>query len=812
VGLSPSVQDQKKLFKREAEIWIGLEEHPNLVPAYAYYEFPDQNNRPFLSMKYVQGRSLQAILAREGGYLAPLQALDYAVGVCEGMANVRHKAKPDLALIHRDISPDNVLIEANGNRAEVTDFGISKYEGEKTGGHIVGKLAYMAPEYARMAGLGTVRIEDIDRRVDIYSFGVMLYQLLSGAFPIVSSGDRFSWMNEKRSPPRPLRERLPPDAAGIPENLENLVMRCLNKDPGQRLQTWGELVDGLRSVREVLERHPGYLVCTGKRCGFRSRAEAGAKQCPLCDGLLIEPSHKLPPPPPPPLPDTLTREIERNKRKEALRRKRNTPASAPIMAAVPRPAPASAAEPGFVIVPAGSYRLGVVAACLDRLRDESDGYDLSALAEPEGRTAVLGGFQIGRTAVSEEEFSQFERETGYRSGRPPVPDAQGQARLPVVGVVFADAEAYCEWAKGRLPSPVEWEAAARGSDGRCYPWGDVFAADLCTCAEKRSRGRTPVDAHPGGASPFGLLNCAGNTGELVDGGRGTMKQVCGGSYEDRVRFHGVLWGRLWHVAPTTRHQAVGFRVAKELEGVRTAPGSFKPRFVRADGGRFQVGCDPALVPQLCDRYPLAEPTIAWLKQHPLRVVTLPPFEIGAYPVTNEEYFAFVAAVRHRVPKHWRDASWTWNGRPFLDKYRYHPVVHVTRDDALAYCQWLSARDGLSYRLPTREQWEAAARGPEPQLYPWGDAMASGVCNGNEARLARTTDVREHAEGDSHCGCRQMAGNVFEWLSHDDGGARYMRGGSFATATEVFGLTFFELKIEGGKDYQTDQVGFRVVRS
>ena len=129
----------------------------------------------------------------------------------------------------------------------------------------------------------------------------------------------------------------------------------------------------------------------------------------------------------------------------------------------------------------------------------------------------------------------------------------------------------------------------------------------------------------------------------------------------------------------------------------------------------------------------------------------------------------------------------------------------------AYCRWLG-EDGRSYGLPTREQWEVSARGPEPRLYPWGDEPSSGSCNGNEARLARTTDVREHAAGDSPAGCRQMAGNVFEWLSHDDGGSRYMRGGSFATAAEVFGLTFFEMQIGGGEGFQTEQVGFRVVRS
>ena len=290
-----------------------------------------------------------------------------------------------------------------------------------------------------------------------------------------------------------------------------------------------------------------------------------------------------------------------------------------------------------------------------------------------------------------------------------------------------------------------------------------------------------------------------------------MKLVRGGSYEDRGRIHGVLWGRLWHIASSVRHPAVGFRLAKGLHVSQAAPAPFTPRIVRVEGGRYRVGCDLDLVPQLRDATP-------WRSRRSLGSSSTRSDPSRSHHsrsvLTRSQTRSTSRSLPRRGtgPNHWRAEPWAWNGRPFLDKYRYHPVVHVTRDDALAYCRWLGGQDGRMYELPTREQWEAAARGPEPRPYPWGDGLPSSkLSNGNEALLARTVDVREHPDGDSHCGCRQMAGNVFEWLSHD-GGARYMRGGSFANATEVFGLTFFEMQIEGGKDYQTEQVGFRVVRS
>jgi formylglycine-generating enzyme required for sulfatase activity len=208
--------------------------------------------------------------------------------------------------------------------------------------------------------------------------------------------------------------------------------------------------------------------------------------------------------------------------------------------------------------------------------------------------------------------------------------------------------------------------------------------------------------------------------------------------------------------------------------------------------------------------PFSDSVLDGFRRNQLRIVFLDEFEISVFPVTNEEYWQFVQDTGHPVPQHWRDRPYAWTGRPFLQKYAYHPVVHVQHRDAVAYCEWRGAKDTRRrYRLPTREEWEAAARGPEPRVYPWGDVFEASRCNAGESHWARTCDVRAYEPGDSPQGCRQMTGNVFEWLQDESGRRRFMRGGSFARSCEVFGMGFFEM--ETNDTYESGEAGFRIVR-
>jgi formylglycine-generating enzyme required for sulfatase activity len=131
--------------------------------------------------------------------------------------------------------------------------------------------------------------------------------------------------------------------------------------------------------------------------------------------------------------------------------------------------------------------------------------------------------------------------------------------------------------------------------------------------------------------------------------------------------------------------------------------------------------------------------------------------IGRFPVTNAAF----AALR---PDHPRVAD------PQLAD---HPVVLVTRADALAFCAWAGGR------LPTGAEWEAAARGDDERPWPWGHTFDADRCNCAEAAWGWTVPVRTHPDGAAPCGAEQLAGNVWEWVSDsDEDGWGVVRGGSY----------------------------------
>jgi len=159
-----------------------------------------------------------------------------------------------------------------------------------------------------------------------------------------------------------------------------------------------------------------------------------------------------------------------------------------------------------------------------------------------------------------------------------------------------------------------------------------------------------------------------------------------------------------------------------------------------------------------------------------RVATFPRFAIDETPVTNAQYAEFLSLSRYR-PRHRENFLRHWvNGRP-VGGSEDHPVVYVDLDDARAYAHWAGKR------LPTEEEWQYAAQGPDGRRYPWGDEMEAGRCNGGET--GSTTPVKAHPAGRSPFGCYDMCGNVWHWTESErsDGHTRFciIRGGSFFAA-------------------------------
>lgn len=160
----------------------------------------------------------------------------------------------------------------------------------------------------------------------------------------------------------------------------------------------------------------------------------------------------------------------------------------------------------LLYVPAGPFIMG---------SNEGDPDEAPMYAE------TIGGFWIYRCEVTNRQFAKFVKETGYvtepeRDGSPDTwrehyPPGQGD--YPVVNITWSDATAYCNWAAMWLPSEKQWEKAARGTDGRTWPWGNEWSTGMANTFESRFRSAAPVGSFPQGASPYGCLDMAGNVWE-----------------------------------------------------------------------------------------------------------------------------------------------------------------------------------------------------------------------------------------------------------------------------------------------------------
>jgi serine/threonine protein kinase len=224
-------EEARTRFVLEAQTAAGLS-HPNIC---TIHEINEENGKSFIAMEYVKGQSLKAKI--ESGPLEEQEALDIAVQVAEGLEEAHKKG-----IIHRDIKSANIMITEKG-QAKVMDFGLAKVKGSTIltrEGTTLGTVAYMSPEQARG--------EDVDRRTDIWSLGVVLYEMLSGELPF--KGDReasilYSVVHEE---PRPLKA-IKPD---IPTELQQIMNRALKKKPESRYSSAAEMIKDLRKYQDVL--------------------------------------------------------------------------------------------------------------------------------------------------------------------------------------------------------------------------------------------------------------------------------------------------------------------------------------------------------------------------------------------------------------------------------------------------------------------------------------------------------------------------------------------------------------------------------
>jgi serine/threonine protein kinase len=240
--------DRQARFVQEAKAASSLN-HPNIITV---YEIDTTAELPFIAMEYVDGKTLDRLIPSHG---MPLDdALRYAVQIT-GASSDAHAA----GITHRDLKPANVMVTDKGN-VKVLDFGLAKlseHSGEGSGlaggtavatagmqqlkteeGTILGTFSYMSPEQAEG--------KKVDGRSDIFSFGVMLYQMLTGLRPFRGDSRLSTMAAILREEPRPAGELV----TGLPAEVDRVLARAMRKDPARRFQTMADLKVALEELRD----------------------------------------------------------------------------------------------------------------------------------------------------------------------------------------------------------------------------------------------------------------------------------------------------------------------------------------------------------------------------------------------------------------------------------------------------------------------------------------------------------------------------------------------------------------------------------
>ena len=245
-----SNQDRMRRFKQEATSAASLN-HPNIAHI---YEIGQSGDLKFIAMEYVDGATLRDKIHREHEDLSKLlRALQH---VAEGLAKAH-----DAGIVHRDLKPDNIMITSDGH-AKVLDFGLAKLiepqttsdsvpsgeeptilQQQSTPGLILGTMGYMSPEQAQG------RTKEIDHRSDIFSFGCILFEAITGQRPFTGK-DHIEVLNKLIREPAPLLATFNPHA---PADLQRIVRRCLAKDPDERYQNIKDVAIELKDVRRDMQ-------------------------------------------------------------------------------------------------------------------------------------------------------------------------------------------------------------------------------------------------------------------------------------------------------------------------------------------------------------------------------------------------------------------------------------------------------------------------------------------------------------------------------------------------------------------------------
>jgi serine/threonine protein kinase len=542
-----------KRFEREAKRMAKFT-HPNIVPIIDYGEV---DGMPYLVMPFLSGGTLREKLKNLAGKPMPFREAAILLAPIARALEYAHLQ----GTIHRDVKPANILLTDRGQPL-LTDFGVAKIldveEGQTlTGTGVgVGTPKYMAPEQWK---------NQVSEQTDVYALGVLFYEMVTGRVPYDAETPA-GVLEKQLTEPLPHPRQINPS---VPEGVERILYKALAKDPSQRYADMGGFAQALEGLiqKNILEEPEEATIDifedsikTQTLSGVSDRGMAKEKEgrkipyvwiglaglagvaiiialglffLGMLNSMNEKVMNKI-------IPAGI---VEPTSRMQATSRIQQTKTDTTTTEEVKRSVNEKD-DAEMVYIPAGEFIMGT-----------NEGEDNE---KPE-RKIYLDGYWIYRTEVTNNQFIHFYREMSYETDaekrgwayvyNPSTKEWDEQRRAfflyprgeridiremleqPVVQVSWNDANAYCAWADGRLPTEAEWEKAARGTDGRKYPWGEEEPsgnlANLCdfNClVADRGTFRfddgyqytSPVANYPAGASPYGVLDMAGNVWEWVN--------------------------------------------------------------------------------------------------------------------------------------------------------------------------------------------------------------------------------------------------------------------------------------------------------
>jgi len=508
----------------------------------------------------------------------------------------------------------------------------------------------------------------------------------------------------------------------------------------------------------------------------------------------------------------------------------------------------------MVYVPAGEFLMGST----DSDAQANDN-------EKPQHTVSLDTFWIDRTEVTRAQYKKCVQAGACQAPYYDSDFAASEATRPVEGISWQAAAAYCQWVGRQLPTEAQWEKAARGTDGRIYPWGNQRATCEYAVMDDGSgngcgKSNTwPVGSKPRGVSPYGALDMAGNTGEWVADWYDDKYYVDSPpqnpqgppSGQLRVYRSGLYYSEATAIrasvrgssVPDGRESNLGFRCALAPgEAVSLTPTAVLTKTALPTLTDTPVPATPTMTPtaapgigsaRISDKDSMVMvyvPAGEFLmgsansdpqaigSEKPQHTIYLDAFWVDRTEVTNVQYNKCAQAGPCRASSYANDSSYNADNQP---------VVGVDWNDAQTYCQWAGRQ------LPTEAQWEKAARGTDGRIYPWGNqtatcdyaVMSEGGFGCGKGSVAWS--VGSKPKSASPYGAVDMAGNVCEWAADwydrgyyassppknpqgpsSPGDYHVLRGGSWGS-TAVYARAAYR-DLVGVPIRRTNYIGFRCV--